>query len=85
MRTQIEADLIVQNLFLTADAIGLGAWIHGTILPPVLLGDPKFRKTYGKMLDFDLWCRNGNSGIYCAGKCRFQNSPIFAPSGGVAA
>ena len=26
MRTQIEADLIVQNLFLTAEAIGLGAW-----------------------------------------------------------
>jgi hypothetical protein len=54
MRTQIEADLIVQNLFLTAEAIGLGAWIHGSISPPVLLGDPKFRKTYGKMLDFDF-------------------------------
>ena len=54
MRTQIEADLIVQNLFLLAEAIGLGAWIHGSISPPVLLGDPKFRKTYGKMLDFDF-------------------------------
>ena len=54
MRTQIEADLIVQNLFLTAEAIGLGAWIHGSISPPVLLGDPKFRKTHGKMLDFDF-------------------------------
>ena len=54
MRTQIEADLIVQNLFLIAEAIGLGAWIHGSISPPVLLGDPKFRKTYGKMLDFDF-------------------------------
>jgi hypothetical protein len=54
MRTQIEADLIVQNLFLTAEASGPGAWIHGSISPPVLLGDPKFRKTYGKMLDFDF-------------------------------
>jgi len=53
MRTQIEADLILQNMFLTADAMGLGAWIHATVLPPILLGDPKFRKTYGKMLDFD--------------------------------
>ena len=54
MRTQIEADLLIQNLFLTAEAMGLGAWIHGAISPPVILGDPKFRKTYGKMLDFDF-------------------------------
>jgi hypothetical protein len=54
MRTQIEADLLIQNLFLIAEAMGLGAWIHGSISPPVLLGDPKFRKTYGKMLDFDF-------------------------------
>jgi hypothetical protein len=54
MRTQVEADLIVQNLFLMAEGMGLGAWIHGSISPPVLLGDPKFRKTYGKMLDFDF-------------------------------
>jgi hypothetical protein len=53
MRTQIEADLILQNLMLATDAMGLGAWIHASISPPVLLGDPKFRKTYGKMLDFD--------------------------------
>jgi hypothetical protein len=53
MRTQIEADLLLQNLMLTADAMGLGVWIHGTISPPVLLGDPKFRPTYGPMLGFD--------------------------------
>jgi hypothetical protein len=53
MRTQIEADLLLQNLMLTADAMGLGAWIHGSIAPPVLLGDPKFRKQYGPMLGFD--------------------------------
>ena len=53
MRTQIEADLLLQNLMLTADAMGLGAWIHASIAPPVLLGDPKFRKRYGPMLGFD--------------------------------
>lgn len=53
MRTQIEADLLLQNLMLTADSMGLGAWIHASISPPVLLGDPKFRKRYGSMLDFD--------------------------------
>ncbi|MGY1761424.1 hypothetical protein ACI79G_04335 [Geodermatophilus sp. SYSU D00779] len=53
MRTQIEADLLLQNLMLTADAMGLGAWIHATISPPVLLGDPKSRDRYGPMLGFD--------------------------------
>jgi hypothetical protein len=55
MRTQIEADLLLQNLMLGADAMGLGAWIHGSISPPVLLGggDPKYRTTYGPMLNFD--------------------------------
>jgi hypothetical protein len=53
MRTQIEADLLLQNLMLSADAMGLGAWIHGSISPPVLLGDPRFRKRYGPMLGFD--------------------------------
>ena len=41
---------------LTADAMGLGAWIHASLAPPVLLGDPKFRKQYGPMLGFD--CRH---------------------------
>jgi hypothetical protein len=53
MRTQIEADLLLQNLMLTADAMGLGAWIHASLAPPILLGDPKFRKVYGPMLGFD--------------------------------
>jgi hypothetical protein len=52
LRTQIEADLLLQNLFLTAEAIGLGAWIHATIGPPVLMGDPKFVGEYGRMLGF---------------------------------
>jgi hypothetical protein len=54
LRTQIEADLLLQNIFLTADAMGLGAWIHGAIGPPVILGDPKFIKKYGPMLGFDF-------------------------------
>jgi hypothetical protein len=54
MRTQIEADLLLQNLMLTADAMGLGAWIHACLSPPVLLGDPKFGPTYGPMLGFDF-------------------------------
>ena len=53
MRTQIEADLLVQNLFLVTEAMGLGAWVHGSISPPVLMGDPKFRDQYGAMLGFD--------------------------------
>jgi hypothetical protein len=45
LRTQIEADLLVQNLFLVAESMGLGAWIHATISPPVLTGDPKAAAT----------------------------------------
>jgi hypothetical protein len=53
LRTQIEADLLVQNLFLVAESMGLGAWIHATISPPVLTGDPKFSSRYGPMLGFE--------------------------------
>ena len=38
---------------LTANAMGLGAWIHASIAPPVLLGQPSFRGQYGAMLGFD--------------------------------
>ncbi|ROO86054.1 hypothetical protein EDD29_3615 [Actinocorallia herbida] len=54
MRTQIEADLLVQNMMLVADGMGLGAWIHGTIHPQIMLGDPKFAPEYGRMLGFDF-------------------------------
>ena len=53
MRTQIEADLLLQNIMLTANAMGLGAWIHASIAPPVLLGEPTYRAQYGAMLGFD--------------------------------
>jgi nitroreductase len=54
LRTQIEADLLLQNLMLVAEAMGLGAYIHACISPPVLLGDPKFSATYGRMLGFEF-------------------------------
>ena len=54
LRTQIEADLLLQNLMLVADSMGLGAWIHAALTPAVLLGDPKYEATYGKMLGFDI-------------------------------
>jgi len=34
--------------------MGLGAWIHGAIAPPVVLGDPKYTHIYGPMLGFDI-------------------------------
>jgi len=54
MRTQIEADLLMQNMMLAADAMGLGAWIHATMHPQIMLGDPKFSRAYGRMLGFDF-------------------------------
>jgi hypothetical protein len=54
LRTQIEADLLLQNLVLVADAMGLGAYIHASMSPPVLLGDPKFTAQYCKMLGFEF-------------------------------
>jgi hypothetical protein len=54
LRTQIEADLLLQNIMLIADAMGLGAYIHASISPPVLMGDPKFVKQYGPMLGFEF-------------------------------
>lgn len=44
MRTQIEADLLLQNLMLCLQAMGLGGWIHAAIGPPYLLGHPYFAK-----------------------------------------
>jgi hypothetical protein len=54
LRTHVEADLLVQTLMLLAEAMGLGAWIHASISPEVLLGDPKFRGQYGPMLGFEF-------------------------------
>ncbi|MER9631001.1 hypothetical protein [Mesorhizobium sp. M0296] len=54
LRTQVEADLLLQNLMLVADAMGLGAYIHASVSPPVLMGDPKFVDKYGPMLGFEF-------------------------------
>jgi hypothetical protein len=42
MRTHIEAELLLQNLMLALQAMGLGGWIHAAIGPPYLLGHPYF-------------------------------------------
>ena len=52
MRTPFEALLILQNLMLTIQAIGLGGWIHASPIPAVLLGDPDFREKFGAGLGF---------------------------------
>ena len=54
LRTQIEADPLLQNPMLTAEAMGLGAWIHASINPRIALGDPKSSRAYGRMLGFDF-------------------------------
>ncbi|HWZ59031.1 MAG TPA: hypothetical protein VNW46_08665 [Gemmatimonadaceae bacterium] len=53
-RTQIEPDLLLQTVFLVAEAMGLGSWIHGCLNPSILLGDPRFTPVYGPMLGFDF-------------------------------
>ena len=34
MRTQIEAELLLQNLILMLQAMGLGGWIHASVIQP---------------------------------------------------
>ena len=43
-RVEWEVGLLLQNLMLTLQAMGLGGWIHATISPPFLLGHPMFAK-----------------------------------------
>jgi hypothetical protein len=51
-RIHIEADLLVQNLLLTIQALGLGGWVHGAFAGPYLLGSPDSVPLYGKGLGF---------------------------------
>jgi hypothetical protein len=53
MRTDYEATLLLQTLMLTAQSMGLGAWIHATISPPVMLGHPMFASRFGRGLGFE--------------------------------
>ena len=50
-RVHIEADLLIQNLLLSIQAMGLGGWVHAGFLGPLLLGDPDYTK-YGPGLKF---------------------------------
>jgi len=57
MRTQIEAELLLQNLILMLQAMGLGGWIHASVAPSKLLPalgfayvTPRYR-----WLDFFRW------------------------------
>ncbi|MEX2229756.1 MAG: hypothetical protein WEB13_08985 [Dehalococcoidia bacterium] len=51
MRIDVEAGLLLQNILLTVQAMGLGGWVHAAFYAPLLLGDPTFRK-YGPGLGF---------------------------------
>jgi len=51
-RIHIEADLLVQNLLLTIQAMGLGGWVHAAFVGPLLLGDEEYAKKYGPGLAF---------------------------------
>jgi hypothetical protein len=41
-RSHIEPDLLLQNLALTLQAMGVGGWIHASVSPPFLLGHPMY-------------------------------------------
>ena len=43
-RSHIEPDLLLQNLVLALQAMGLGGWIHASVSPPFLLGHPMYDK-----------------------------------------
>ncbi|HEY8411764.1 MAG TPA: hypothetical protein VIK76_10190 [Pyrinomonadaceae bacterium] len=51
-RIHIEADLLVQNLLLTIQALGLGGWVHAAFIGPLLLGDAEYAQKYGAGLNF---------------------------------
>jgi len=41
-RIHVESDLLVQNLLLVTQAMGLGGWVHAGFAGPYLLGAPDF-------------------------------------------
>lgn len=51
-RIHVEADLLVQNLLLVIQAMGLGGWVHGAFPGPILLGAPEYREVHGPGLGF---------------------------------
>ncbi len=57
MRTQIEAELLLQNLILMLQAMGLGGWIHAAVSPTELLPALGFEHVTPpyRGLDFFRW------------------------------
>ena len=57
MRTQIEAELLLQNLILMLQAMGLGGWIHASVAPTKLLPALGFQHVTPRYrgLDFFRW------------------------------
>jgi hypothetical protein len=57
MRTQIEAELLLQNLILMLQAMGLGGWIHASVAPTKLLPALGFKYVTPRYrwLDFFRW------------------------------
>ena len=51
-RIHIEADLLVQNILLTIQAVGLGGWVHAAFIGPLLFGSKDYRVKYGPGLNF---------------------------------
>lgn len=51
-RIHVEADLLMQNLLLAIQAMGLGGWIHAAFAGPILLGDSEYAPKYGSGLNF---------------------------------
>jgi hypothetical protein len=51
-RIHIESDMLVQNLLLTIQALGLGGWVHAAFVGPLLLGDAVYAAKYGPGLNF---------------------------------
>jgi hypothetical protein len=51
-RIHVEADLLIQNLLLVLQAMGLGGWVHAAFTGPYLLGSPEFSAESGPGLGF---------------------------------
>lgn len=52
-RAHIESSLLLQNMMLTLQAMGLGGWIHASFEGPFLLGHPSYRLSDNPGLDFE--------------------------------